>query len=143
MAHDRIIRQNYFNSPIIADKYSIKQRYLLIGLACAADDFGRFWYNSSNIKSIIFPTDNDIDTNWVDKCLKMFTDDFILCQYEVENTLYGHFPKWFEKGWFLKQKLDHPREYKSPDCPFCKTETIKRESSRIIKSKLNKEKKIK
>ena len=138
MAHARIIRQNFFNHPLIASKYSIEERYFLIGLASVADDFGRFWYNADNIKSGIFPTDSKINADWINKCLQKITDDLILCIYEVDGTLYGHFPKWFNKGWFLKQRLDHPREYASPDCPACMIETRKRESSRTIKSKPNK-----
>ena len=143
MAHARIIRQNFFNDPIIAEKYSVKERYLLIGLACAADDFGRFWYNAANIRAGIFPTDEDISSLWVDESIKKYTNDFILCQYEVDNTLYAHFPKWFHKGWYLKQRVDHPREYQSPDCPICETERKKREISRTIKSNSIKSNKIK
>ena len=55
-----------------------------------------------------------------------------------DGTKYGHFPKWFKKGWYLKQKIDHPREFQSPDCPICQTEKKKRETSRRIKSSLNK-----
>ena len=125
MAHARIIRQNFFNDPLIAEKYSVDERYLLIGLACVADDFGRFWYNPANIRSGIFPIDDNITSNWVDECLKKFTNDFILCQYDIENIPYAHFPKWFDKGWYLKQRVDHPREYQSPDCPICETERKK------------------
>jgi hypothetical protein len=144
MANARIIRQNFIVSPQIS-KYEVKERYLLIGLACAADDFGRFWYNESSLKSNIFPTDNKITKKWVKNCVEMFIDDFILCHYEVDEVQYAHFPKWFDKGWFLKQRIDHPREYMSPDCPICLTEEKtrkKRESSRTIKNNL-KEFKIK
>ena len=143
MAHARIIRQNFFNDPIIAEKYTVDERYLLIGLACVADDFGRFWYNPANIRSGIFPTDDNITSEWVDGCLKKFTNDFILCQYDIENIPYAHFPKWFDKGWYLKQRVDHPREYQSPDCPICETERKKRENSRAIKNNSVKNKKSK
>ena len=143
MAHARIIRQNFFNDPLIAEKYSVDERYLLIGLACVADDFGRFWYNPANIRSGIFPTDDNITSEWVDGCLKKFTNDFILCQYNIDNILYAHFPKWFDKGWYLKQRVDHPREYQSPDCPICETERKKREISRAIKYNSVKKKKNK
>ena len=143
MAHARIIRQNFFNDPLIAEKYSVDERYLLIGLACVADDFGRFWYNPANIRSGIFPTDDNITGEWVDECLKKFTSDFILCRYDIENIPYAHFPKWFDKGWYLKQRVDHPREYQSPDCPICETERKKREISRAIKYNSVKKKKNK
>lgn len=143
MAHARIIRQNFFNDPLIAEKYSVDERYLLIGLACVADDFGRFWYNPANIRSGIFPTDDNITSEWVAECLEKFTNDFILCKYDIENILYAHFPKWFDKGWYLKQRVDHPREYQSPDCPICETERKKREISRSIKYNSVKKKKNK
>ena len=55
-------------------------------------------------------------------------------------------PKWFEKGWVLKQRIDHPREFNSPDCRMCQTEIIyweKRESSRVTKDNQNEEKVLK
>ena len=136
MANARLIRQNFFNDPLIAQKYNLKERYLLIGLACAADDFGRFWYNESNLKATIFPTDKNITLKWIGQCLDKLTNDLILCHYESDGIMYAHFPKWLDKGWFLKQRIDHPREYASPDCPICETEKKKRESSRAIKSNL-------
>ena len=136
MANARLIRQNFFNDPLIAQKYNLKERYLLIGLACAADDFGRFWYNESNLKATIFPTDKNITLKWIGQCLDKLTHDLILCHYESDGIMYAHFPKWLDKGWFLKQRIDHPREYASPDCPICETEKKKRESSRAIKSNL-------
>ena len=48
MANARLIRQKFFNEPKLA-KYTIEERYLIIGLACTADDYGRLWYNTSNI----------------------------------------------------------------------------------------------
>ena len=143
MAHARLIRQNFYTDPLIAEKYKIEERYFLIGLACHADDFGRFWYNEASIRATIFPTDESITKEWIKTCLKKFIDDFILCEYEVNEVRYGHFPRWFQKGWFLKQRVDHPREYASPDCPLCETEKRKREISRAIKDKSTKHKKIK
>ena len=143
MAHARLIRQNFYNDPLIAEKYLIKERYFLIGLACHADDFGRFWYNKASIRATIFPTDESITSDWIGECLQKFINDFILCEYEVNEVRYGHFPRWFQKGWFLKQRVDHPREYASPDCPLCETEKRKREISRAIKDKSIKHKKNK
>ena len=143
MAHARLIRQNFYTDPLIAEKYKIEERYFLIGLACHADDFGRFWYNEASIRATIFPTDESITKEWIKTCLKKFIDDIILCEYEVNEVRYGHFPRWFQKGWFLKQRVDHPREYASPDCPLCETEKRKREISRAIKDKSIKHKKNK
>ena len=97
MANARLIRQNFFNDPLIAQKYNLKERYLLIGLACAADDFGRFWYNESNLKATIFPTDKNITLKWIGQCLDKLTNDFILCHYESDGIMYAHFPKWLDK----------------------------------------------
>ena len=140
MAHARIIRQNFYTHPLIAEKYDVGERYLLIGLACHADDFGRFWYNEASIRATVFPADSNINLDWLVQALRKFRDDFILCEYEVDGVLYAHFPYWFKKGWFLKQRLDHPREYTSPDCPLCETEKRKREISRTIKTNKNKHK---
>ena len=133
MAHSRIIRQTFYNDPLIASKYKLEERYLLIGLACVADDYGKFWNNSANIRSVIFPTDLDVTIEWIEECINKFTKDRILCMYDADGIPHGHFPKWLEIGWFLKQKIDHPREFQHPDCPICLTETKKRESSRAIK----------
>lgn len=140
MAHARIIRQNFYNHPLIAEKYDLGERYLLIGLACHADDFGRFWYSEASIRATVFPADSNIEIDWITQALRKFRDDFILCKYEVDDVIYAHFPYWFKKGWFLKQRLDHPREYTSPDCPLCETEKRKREISRTIKANKNKPK---
>ena len=109
MAYSRIIRQTFYNDPLIADKYKLDERYLLIGLACVADDYGKFWYSAANIRSTIFPTDTDVTIDWIEQCLQKYLDSRILCKYEADGVLHGHFPKWFENGWFLKQKIDHPR----------------------------------
>ena len=135
MAHARIIRQTFYNDPIIADKCKLEERYFLLGLVCVADDYGKFWYSPANIRSTIFPTDIDITIEWIEECLQKFVDGRIICKYDAEGVLHGHFPKWFDKGWILKQKIDHPREFEHPDCPICMTETKKRETSRAIKQK--------
>ena len=118
MAHARIIRQNFYTHPLIADKYYVGERYLLIGLACHGDDFGRFWYNEASIKATVFPSDTNIDVDWVAQSLRKFTDDFILCTYEVDGFFMLIFLIGLKKVGFLKQRLDHPREYASPDCPM-------------------------
>jgi hypothetical protein len=139
MANARIIQQSFFNEPSISD-YSIKVRYFLFGLACASDDYGRFWWNTGNLKSILFPTIKNISENWIQNTLEKFRDDELVCEYEDEGLHLGHFPKWFTFGWFLKQKIDHPKEFgRYPDCPSCKIEDFtrkKRETSRAIKSNL-------
>ena len=132
MANARVIRQNFFNNPLISI-FDPMERYLLIGLACAADDFGRLWGNYDNLKSTLFPIDKNITSDWISKSIDLFIKQKIICEYAVDEVTYYHFPKWFDKGWFLKQRVDHPREYGSPDCPICQTELKKRESSRAIK----------
>jgi hypothetical protein len=119
------------------------ERYLLIGLACAADDFGRLWGNYDNLKSTLFPIDKNITSDWISKSIDLFIKRKIICEYAVDEVTYYHFPKWFDNGWFLKQRVDHPREFGSPDCPICQTEVKKRESSRTIKDNRIKEKEIK
>jgi len=59
---------------------------------------------------------------WVETTIEKYQNNDILCKYEIKGSFYGHFPLWFEKGWFLKQKLDHPREFGCPDCPECRIE---------------------
>ena len=110
-----MIRRNFFNDPLIAGKYDIQQRFLLIGLACSSDDFGRFWWNGGNLKSQIYPVDTK-QAKWVEKQLDIFQNDGLLCQYKVENFLYGHFPSWFDKSFCLKQQLNHPKPDQLPDC---------------------------
>ena len=138
MAFTRVIRQNFFIDPEILAEYNIKERYFIIGLVCNADDYGRFWYSSKLIQTQIFPTDEEISSDWVDQTLKKLVNGGILCIYEVSGKQYVHFPLWFEKGWYLKQRIDHPREHVLPDCPNCLIEAKtrnKREISRTIKDK--------
>ena len=146
MAFTRVIRQNFFIDPEILAEYNIKERYFIIGLVCNADDYGRFWYSSKLIQTQIFPTDEEISSDWVDQTLKKLVNGGILCFYEVSGKQYVHFPLWFEKGWCLKQRIDHPREFVLPDCPICLIEEKaknKREVSRAIKDKSNKSNKNK
>ena len=146
MAFTRVIRMNFFNDPVISAGYNIQERYFIIGLVCNADDYGRFWYSSKLIQSQIFPLDEEISSDWADQTLKTLMVDGILCIYEVSGKQYAHFPLWFEKGWCLKQRIDHPREFVLPDCPICLIEEKaknKREVSRAIKDKSNKSNKNK
>ena len=138
MAFTRVIRENFFINPEVLAEYNIKERYFIIGLVCNADDYGRFWYSSKLIQTQIFPTDEEISSDWVDQALKKLVNGGILCFYEVSGKQYVHFPLWFEKGWYLKQRIDHPREHVLPDCPNCLIEAKtrnKREISRTIKDK--------
>ena len=130
MANARVIRQNFFNHPVVAQNCAIQERYLLIGLACVADDYGRFWLNHLNIKSTIFPTDKNISEEWIKEVIEKFISDEILCEYEKKGIAYAHFPKWFDKGWFLKQRLDHPKEYGVPDCSIHRMQVKKKEKTR-------------
>ena len=139
-----MIRRNFFNDPILAGKYNESQRYLLIGLACASDDYGRFWWNGKSLKSTIYPLDNR-QAKWIEKNLELFYNDEIICKYEVNNITYGHFPLWFDKSFCLKQRLDHPKSDVLPDCEYHQmneknTRTL-RETSPTNKTKLNKIKK--
>jgi len=140
MANARVIQKNFWNCPRIA-KYSIKSRYFLIGLASVAEDYGRFWYNVRNIKSQIYPTDST-SLKWIREQLKIFIQDGVLCEYEVDGQKYLHFIDWFAKGFALKQRLDHPKDDQLPDCKIhlmqAKNTRKKRETSRPIQSNLNK-----
>ena len=141
MANARVIQKNFFNCPRIVGKYTIKQRFLLIGLACIAEDYGRFWWNTRNIKSMIYPTDAT-SLKWIDDQLKIFIQDKMLCLYKVNGEKYLHFPDWFAKGFALKQRLDRPKDDQLPDCKIHlmqdKNTRKKREISPTMQSNLNK-----
>jgi len=146
MAYARIIRQTFFEDPLLSSKYDVTERFLLIGLVCQADDFGKFWLNYHMLESKIFPLDMEIEVSWIKDTIEKLIKDEILCKYKERNMDFAHFHKWFEKGWILKQRIDHPREFNSPDCPMCQTEAIyweKRESSRVTKDNQNEEKVLK
>jgi len=146
MGYARIIRQTFFDDPLLTSRYDVPERFFLIGLVCQADDFGKFWLNHEMLEAKIFPLDEGIAVSWMRATIEKFIDDKILCKYKESRMEYAHFPKWFEKGWVLKQRIDHPREFNSPDCPMCQTEVIyweKRESSRVTKDNQNEEKVLK
>ena len=44
---------------------------------------------------------------------------------------YFHFPQWFNRHWYLGQRLDSPREQVNPDCPICQTEKKKKKERKI------------
>ena len=145
MAYSRMIHSNFFDSPELS-KYTEKEKYFMLGLVCFADDFGKIWLNIERLRVNIFVGNSKATSNWMLKTIHKFIEDSILCKYVVNGIEYCHFPNWFVKGWFLKQRIDHPRDNVYPDCPTCQTELItrkKRENSRTIKEKLNKEKIIK
>ena len=75
-----------------------------------------------------------ITKKWIEKTLNKLVLDGILCKYEDGDSLYAHFPKWFEKGWFLKQRIDHPREFQHPDCPLCNVESVSRKTHEISRT---------
>ena len=141
MANARVIRKHFFNDPKIAGNYNIKERYFIIGLACVSEDYGRFWWNSHNIKSVIYPTDRT-SVKWINNILNKLLNNGILCQYEVEGEKYGHFIDWFDKKFALRQRLDHPKPDQLPDCKIHlmqdKNTRKKREISPTIQSNLNK-----
>ena len=64
----------------------MEDRYLLIGLACASDDYGRFWWKPQNLKAIIYPIDSK-QQRWIEKKLIMFKNDGLLCKYIVNNKI--------------------------------------------------------
>ena len=145
MAYKRMIHSNFFDSSEPA-KYTYKEKIFLIGLICYADDFGKFWVNLNKLKANIFVGESRTSITWVKNTLKKFIQDGVLCTYQIDNIRYCHFPNWFVPGWFLKQRIDHPRENVHPDCPTCQTEKIarrKRENSRTNKEKENQFKKNK
>jgi len=146
MGYARIIRQTFFEDPLLTSRYDVPERFFLIGLVCQADDFGKFWLNYQILKGKIFPLDEGIAVSWIKGTIEKFIEDEILCKYKENRMEFSHFCKWFEKGWILKQRIDHPREFNSPDCPICQTEAIyweKRESSRLTKDNQNEEKVLK
>lgn len=82
----------------------------------------------------MIPCEEKITKNWIKKTLNKLVLDGILCKYEDGDSLYAHFPKWFEKGWFLKQRIDHPREFQHPDCPLCNVESVSRKTHEISRT---------
>ncbi len=138
MIYSRIVRGSFFESPEIITLFTIEERYLIIGMICLADDFGKFWLESRSIKGQIAPYDDSITFETLDKLIEKLLEREFICRYIVNGMIYAHFPQWFEKGWVLKQQINHPREFNSPDCPDCKTEEItrrKRKKSRRSKEK--------
>lgn len=141
MAYSRMIHSNFFDSPELS-KYTEKEKYFMLGLVCFADDFGKIWLNIERLRVNIFIGNSKATSNWILNTIDKFIEDSILCKYVVNGIKYCHFPNWFVKGWFLKQRIDNPRDNINPDCPLCQTEYLtrkKRETSRPMKEKLYKE----
>jgi len=116
MANSRLIKGGFFNHHKIAS-LSLKERYLLVGLMCTANDWGKFWAATGNIRSQVFPTD-DIGFDEIDRMLENLQQLRFICIYEIEDNIYGHFPEWRTRGSLVFQKLDHPRDdTEIPDCP--------------------------
>ena len=115
MAYSRCIRYTFFNNPIV-NALDPMERYFLIGLVCAANDYGKFWVSFTNLRSQIFPTD-DIDLGLIEAILAKLSSLDIICFYDKDKLDYGHFPFWRKQKWFLFQRLEHPRIDDIPECP--------------------------
>ena len=63
---------------------------------------------------------------WIEETIDKFYSEEILCHYEHNGLEYYHFPQWFNRHWYLGQRLDSPRELVNPDCPICQTEKKKK-----------------
>ena len=117
MANNRLIRKGFFTNPAVS-KLTVEERYLLIGLTCIANDWGKFWYQPMHIRSQVFSLDK-INPKKMTKMLKTIEDLGIICTYENNGELYAHFPEWREKGTTFFQRLDHPQpDVEIPHCPI-------------------------
>jgi len=117
MSNSRLINKGYFNHPKIAS-LSLEERYLLVGLMCTANDWGKFWSAAGNIRSQVFPTDN-VNLEKIDEMILNLQQLGFVCLYEFEDIKYGHFPEWRTKGSLVFQRLDHPRkDTEIPSCPL-------------------------
>ena len=115
MSNSRLVRGHFFNHLEVLE-LDIVARYLLIGLLCEADDYGKFNNNPAMLRAHIFPTDK-ISESKIRGYIDTLEKKGIICCYKVANREFAHFPYWLSTGWFLKQRMDHPREEVIPLCP--------------------------
>ena len=121
MANHRLLRPGFFINPGVST-LKIKERYLLIGLTAVANDWGKFWYQPSHIRSEVFPTD-EIGVDEINEMLDNIVSRGFICVYKENGVAYAHFPMWRKQGSFLMQYLNKPRpDIDLPDCPTHKKE---------------------
>jgi hypothetical protein len=123
MARSRIIRPEFFDDEKLAT-ISRDARYLFIGLWKCSDDYGVTKGHKLWIKSQVFPYDNDINENIMEKLLSELESIKVIEPFEANDEHYYNIPKFLNH-----QKIDHPSKTRNPAKPSRKNrERIARQS---------------
>ncbi|MFC1808476.1 hypothetical protein ACFL0T_08965 [Candidatus Omnitrophota bacterium] len=111
MARKRMINPEFWNDPKIIRIEPI-QRLLFIGLVSNANDYGKLRGDPRIVKSKVFPTDDSITNDIVEKGLSCLKEQNLIDWYEHDSEQYIYL-----KGWHKNQRLEHPAKDVYPDPP--------------------------
>jgi hypothetical protein len=89
-----------------------EERLLWIGLITQADDEGRLHYRPRIIRQAIFPYDDDISDDMVQRWLDNLTNEQLICVYSVNGNYYIQI-----KNWSKHQNVNRPSPSKIPPSP--------------------------
>lgn len=116
MARIRTLKPEFFRSRSLA-RVSRDARLTFQGLWCEADDFGRGVADPRILKGAIWPLDDDLGWQDVEKHLDELVATGHIVVYEVDGDHYFHIPTWEEHqaAAYRRGKAVHPAP---PDIPL-------------------------
>lgn len=107
MARIRSIKPEYWSSGQVMD-CSRDARLLFIGLWNFCDDMGRFPCSGKQIKALVFPGDDDLNSTIIRRLIDELAANGLLSIYIVDDKEY------VEIGGWRHQKIDKPQAAKYP-----------------------------
>ena len=120
MSRIRTVKPEFFESESLA-KVSRESRLAFIGLFALADDHGRLRYLPKRIAGDLFPLDDDVTPEHVERWITELEEVDCVRTYEVEGKTYLYLPEWE-----THQKIDHPSQSRIPE-PLAKVSRKSRE----------------
>ena len=109
MSRIRTVKPEFFESESLA-KVSRESRLAFIGLFTLADDHGRLRYLPKRIAGDLFPLDDDVTPEHVERWITELEEVDCVRTYEVEGKTYLYLPEWE-----THQKIDHPSQSRIPE----------------------------
>lgn len=130
MARIRTVKPEFWSSPDVGD-VSRDARLTFIGLWNEADDTGRLEAVPAQIRSTLFPYDDDVTIEQVCGWLNELARQGLVRLYAAGRRAYLHIT-----GWADHQKISNPSNPRCPDPDDCRqidsiTPTIQRDLARV------------
>jgi hypothetical protein len=112
MARIRSIKPDFWGSPKTA-RVSRDARLLFIGLLNESDDYGRLLGSPRRLAGAIFPHDEDVDNDAINRWLDELESVRLVQKYVADGIEYV-----FVIGFMEHQKVSHPTDSRLPEPPL-------------------------